>query len=156
MDVTSQSCRCGCGAVQFRVRRPLFRLYCHCTLCQRFNQAPFADVTVFRAKDVDPPARETVSLQTLRPPPNVPRGRCARCEQPAIEYFSAPLLPKLVMVPKGVFAADAPLPAPALHLFYDMRSAEVDDPLPKYRGYLRSQLAFARRLIAGFARGQRP
>lgn len=36
-------CTCSCGATSFQtVGVPLFRILCHCTICQRFINAPFA------------------------------------------------------------------------------------------------------------------
>lgn len=46
--------RCSCGSFAFEVTgKPLFRAYCHCTICQKFNNADYSDVTVFYAKNVD-------------------------------------------------------------------------------------------------------
>lgn len=136
-------CTCYCGATCFQADgRPLFRILCHCTICQRFNSAPFADVVVFRAEDVSLPPPNTVSFETYKPPPNVQRGKCATCNQPAIEVFAAPVLPKLVMVPRKTFASDTELPVPIAHIFYDKRVSDAKDTYPKHRGFLRSQLAF--------------
>ena len=47
-------CGCSCGEVEFTISsKPLFRGYCHCTICQRFNDAPYADITVFTADNLD-------------------------------------------------------------------------------------------------------
>ena len=44
---------CPCGTGRFSITgKPVLRFYCHCTICQAFNQADRADVTVFHAKDV--------------------------------------------------------------------------------------------------------
>ena len=145
-------CTCSCGATTFRVSgAPPFRILCHCTICQRFNSAPLADILVFRAADVALPPSGVVSFDTYKPPPNVQRGKCATCGQPAVEVFSAPILPKLVMVPRGMFGPDAELPSPAAHIFYDKRVADAGDSRPKYRGYLRSQAAFLRYLLSARA-----
>jgi hypothetical protein len=115
---------------------------CHCTLCQRFHEAPFADVLVHRADDVAVPQAEAVDFETFKPPPNVQRGRCKTCGQPVAALFNAPILPRLVMVPSATFRSDADLPNPAAHIFYDKRVVDVEDPYPKHQGYLRSQAAF--------------
>ena len=142
-------CACSCGHAEFRVRAaPLFRFLCHCTLCQRFNDAAFADVVVYRAADLEDPPNGSVEFETLRPPPNVQRGRCAKCGNPAVEKFLPPLLPKLKMVPRSMHGPDAQLPAPVAHMFYDTRVTEAEDELPKYQGYLKSQLAFGKYLVA--------
>lgn len=140
-----QQCQCHCGAAAFEVQRaPLMRFICHCTICQRFNGTPFADMVVLRSDGVVPPADGTVDFGTYRPPPAVQRGKCATCNKPAIEFMRLPLMPALTFVPAANFADAAALPAPRLHTFYDKRVVDIDDGLPKHRGYLKSQLAFAR------------
>lgn len=141
---------CSCNSVAFAVRAaPLFRVFCHCTICQRFNAAPFADVLVFRQNDIDTPAESDVSYSTYKPPPNVQRGRCRRCDQPAIERFTAPLLPKLTMVPASMFETPDALALPCAHLFYEKRLADYDDALARHHGFLRSQWGFLRYLRKG-------
>ncbi len=138
-----EECTCFCGAASFQtVGAPLFRIFCHCTICQKFNQAPFADVLVYRAEDVALPQAGAVSFDTCKPPPNVQRGKCATCGQPAIEVFAAPFLPKLTMVPRSMLRSDAELPSPVAHIFYDKRVSDAEDKQPKHQGYIRSQLAF--------------
>ena len=141
---------CACGAVRFGLHgRPLLRLFCHCTICQSFNQAPFADVTVLRARDVTLAQPEGVAFRTFRPPPAVRRGTCRVCDKPAIEYLWLPPVPRLAIIPSANLDGGAgALPAPALHVFYDRRVADIDDALPRYDGYLRSQLAISRRLVS--------
>lgn len=148
-------CSCPCGYAAFEIHgEPLFRMLCHCTICQRFNDAPFADVVVYAARAVGDPAAGAVSYDTYKPPPNVQRGKCAQCGKPAIEKFAAPLLPKLTMVPASVHGAGAALPAPVAHFFYETRTADADDTLPKHSGFLRSQLAFGRYLLRGRRQGR--
>lgn len=143
-----QACRCSCGSVTFDVVGPaLFRILCHCTLCQRYNSAPFADVVVYAAKSVTKPAPGLVSYETYKPPPNVLRGKCTACGAPAIEVFEAPMFPKLTMVPVKMLNEAYGAPPPRAHIFYDKRLADADDALPKHSGFLSSQLAFGRYLI---------
>ncbi|MEQ8662166.1 MAG: GFA family protein, partial [Gammaproteobacteria bacterium] len=126
----------------------LFRLLCHCSICRAFNAADYADIVVYAARDVQLPAAGVVAFTTWRPPPNVQRGKCARCQQPALELFRAPALPHLAMVPVAMHGATAPLPRACAHLFYESRVRDVDDTLPRHRGYVASQLAFMRYLLA--------
>ena len=136
-------CTCSCGATRLQAAgKPLFRILCHCTICQRFNNAPFADVLVYRGEDIALPPAEAVKFATYKAPPNVQRGKCATCEQPAVEVFAAPVLPKLLMVPRSMFRSDAELPSPVAHIFYDKRVSDAEDPYPKHYGFLRSQIAF--------------
>ena len=145
----TQTCQCPCGHTRFEILgRPLFRILCHCTICQRFNAAPMADVVIYDAVAVQLPAAGSVSFQAYKPPPNVQRGKCTRCGAPAIEVFEAPLFPKLTMVPTPVHGTRDALPAPVGHMFYDKRVADVADALPKHSGLLASQGSFMRHLFA--------
>ena len=136
-------CTCSCGATSYRtLGMPLFRFFCHCTLCQRFNDAPFADIVVFRAEDVVLPSPGSVIFDTYRPPPNVQRGKCATCGQPAVSVFATRFLPRLVTVPRPMFTSDAELPSPMGHGFYDTRVSDAKDSLPKYEGYFRNLFVF--------------
>lgn len=149
-----QDCHCSCDSARFRVHgQPLLRAICHCTICQAFNEAPFADIALFRARDVDPPAEGKVSFDTYRPPPNVQRGKCVSCGKPAIENLQLPLLPAMVIVPTTNFTDQAALPPPAMHVFYNRRVADVDDDLPKYSGYWRSQMVFTAKVLGQLIRG---
>lgn len=140
--------QCGCGHTHFQVHgEPLIRALCHCTICQQFNHAAYADIVLYRGRDVDMPATGQVNFSTWRPPPAVQRGRCARCDSPAIEFLSMPLMPKMVIVPVACLPESAALPQPSLHMFYHRRTADIDDTLPKYSGYWKSQLGFGRHLI---------
>ena len=143
---------CQCGGVHFSARQsPLFRAICHCGICQRFNQASFGDVTVFRAGAVEAPRADTVAYQHHRWPPIVRRGRCKQCDKPAIEWLDAWL--RLAIVPSANLQTAKQLPLASLHIFYDCRVADVEDDLPKYRGYLASQWAFMRRVLGARRRG---
>lgn len=145
---TDQNCQCACGHAKFRVSgQPILRAYCHCTICQSFNHAPYADITLFRPGDVEMPAADLVEYKTLRPPPAVQRGVCASCGKPAIEYLQIFPMPKLVIVPSANIRDTGLVPTPSLHIFYNRRVADIDDGLPKYEGYWKSQLAFGRHLI---------
>ena len=140
-------CTCSCGATSFQtIGEPLFRFFCHCTICQRFNDAPFADMLVFRAEDVVLPPPGTVIFDTYRPPPNVQRGKCATCGQPAVSVLTVRFLPRLVTVPRPMFRSDAELPSPVAHGFYDKRVSDADDQLPKYEGYFRNLIVFLKHL----------
>jgi len=148
-ESTQQACRCACDTTQFRVTgKPLFRMLCHCSICQRFNAADYADVVVYAAASVELPPEGAVHFETYKPPPNVKRGKCAKCEQAAIEVFDAPLFPKLTIVPFAMHDDSSSLPAASGHIFYDKRRADAADDLPKYEGFLRSQLAFGKQLLA--------
>lgn len=141
--VTLTQCTCSCGTTEFQVLgQPKLRMICHCTICQKFNQAAYADILVFPSKQVIAPGSGVVDFETYKKPPNVQRGRCTGCGQAAIETFDFPLLPKLTMVPVRMFSEGIGLPKPAAHMFYDKRLADSSDELPKKTGFISSQLAF--------------
>ena len=140
-------CTCSCGATSFQtIGEPLFRFYCHCTICQRFHDAPFADILVYRAEDVALPPPGAVIFDAHKPPANVQRGKCATCGQPAVAVLTARFLPRLVTVFRPMFTSDADLPSPVAHGFYDKRVTDADDLYPKHEGYFRSQYAFLKYL----------
>ncbi|MGB1220440.1 MAG: GFA family protein [Alcanivoracaceae bacterium] len=145
---TASHCQCECGAASFSVRgAPLMRGFCHCTICQTFNEAPFADITLFRRRDVEMPAADSVAYRNYASPAMLYRGKCVKCHKPAVEYMDFPLMPDVVIVPTGTISNQAIVPSPTLHIFYDKRQQDVDDGLPKHRGYLASQCAFGWHLL---------
>ena len=123
-------------------------MLCHCSICQRYNAADYADVVVYTAADVELPPEDAVTFSAYKAPPNVKRGKCANCDQAAIEVFHAPLFPKLTIVPFAMHEDTAGLPAASGHIFYDKRRADALDDLPKHKGFVLSQLAFGRQLLA--------
>ncbi|MDC3962743.1 GFA family protein [Polyangium jinanense] len=136
-----QQATCECGAAQFEVgAAPAVRFFCHCTICQAYNDKPFADVTVLRAKYVEVNDTSQIAFKKYRPPPNINRGLCKTCGKPAIEFFGfGPA--KLALLPSINFKRKELLPPPAIHIFYHRRLGDAADDLPKYTGYLRSQMA---------------
>lgn len=150
--MSSSVCACACGATKFGTTAdPLFRIICHCSICRRFNDTAYADVVVYRAAHVKRPAPDAVDFRAYRPPPNVQRGKCVRCSQPAIEVFKSFLLPDLIMIPRRMFATREKLPPPRAHIFYESRIDDLADDLPRHEGYWRSQLAFSRYLLASMS-----
>lgn len=148
---TNASCQCGEAAFEIH-GAPLMRGYCHCTICQRFNEAPYGDITIFRRRDVALPDESKVAYHNYTSPPMVDRGKCVACGKPAVECLSLPMMPDLVIVPSANIRDESLRPAPAMHIFYDTRQADVDDGLPKHAGFLRSQLAFSWQLIRALLR----
>lgn len=131
------------------------RAYCHCTICQQFNNGPYADVSIYRAQAVRLPEPESLEYKTYRPPPAVQRGACKSCGSPAVEVMQITALPKLVIVPT-MNVPDACVIDPVMHMFYNRRVAAVADDLPKYSGYLQSQLGFGRKLLLAMLNTRTP
>ncbi len=153
MNDSNLNCRCSCGETRFNVSdEPLFRAFCHCTICQEYNQAPYADITLFRAKDVIKPQEERVEFKAYRFPPFIQRGKCISCGKAAIEYLKILPIPKLIIVSSDNIKDKAFVPEPSIHIFYDTRVADIQDELPKYDGYLKSQLALGHKLIVSLLR----
>nr|WP_101067525.1 hypothetical protein [Roseovarius salinarum] len=128
---------------------PLFRALCHCTIRQAFNDAPRADICVFRDRDVIRNARETVASRVHKQPPFVRRGTCTDCGRPAMETLWLPMLPRMVAIPSGSIAAGSAIRPPDFNMFYHRRQADAEDALPKHSGFLSSQARLRWRPCAG-------
>lgn len=134
---------CRCGRARFSITgRPLLRAYCHCLICQEFNELDYADITVFYRKDVSLEAEDTVVFRVHQQPPLLRRGKCKSCGKPVIERLNIPLIPSMTIVPSYNVEDAAFLPEPKLHIFYHRRKADIIDTLPKYSGFLNSQSHF--------------
>ena len=148
-----QAGACRCGKARFSiVGRPLLRAYCHCLICQEFNESDYADVTVFYGKDVSLEDEGTVIFRAHQQPPLVKRGKCTSCGKPAVERLNIPLMPSMTIVPSYNFKDAAFLPEPRMHIFYHRRKADVADALPKHSGFLNSQSRFSLALVMAMLR----
>ncbi|PCJ15210.1 MAG: hypothetical protein COB04_13620 [Gammaproteobacteria bacterium] len=146
-DINAQG-QCPCGETQFKiVGKPIIRAICHCTICQEFNQGPYGDIVIFRNKDIQLPKDNTVAFKAYAFPPVVQRGKCTACNQPAIEF-----IPGLTIVPSHTLKDSDVLPEVSFHSFYHRRVEDAQDPLPKYSGYLTSQVCFMGKLMAALLR----
>jgi hypothetical protein len=144
--MTTASCHCGLSTIEVK-GDPLLRIACHCSLCQQFNAAPFADIALYRDKDVTPIGDTKIRYSRLRQPPAVDRGVCTSCERPFLERLRWPLMPAVAFVPSEMLVGQVVLPDIAVRVFYDKRSADVDDCVPHISDYLASQWAVMRRLM---------
>lgn len=144
--------QCQCGKNQFTVSgSALFRCFCHCTICQQFNQAPFADVSVYRSDALDLKDCQHVDFKAYASPEILQRGRCSECQNPVIEFLTVPLLPKLVVLPNNTLIEPTTENACG-HIFYHRRVDDIDDQLPKHSGYLTSQTVFSAYMLKGLLR----
>lgn len=149
MNKNNLNGHCSCGEAKFNVNgKPLLRAFCHCTICQAYNEAPFADITLFRSSDVIMPEAGSVVFTVHAFPPIVQRGKCVTCQKAVIEFLRVFPVPKIIIVPSKNIIDKGLIPEPSLHIFYDKRVADIQDDLPKYNGYLKSELAFGQKLIA--------
>jgi len=145
-EANSVQCSCGLNTVEI-IAAPLFGAYCHCTLCQDYNQAPYACVAVYKASAVLPIDESHIHFKAYKKPELVQRGRCSKCSHPVMEKVAVPLMPKLTIIPSSMFADKSALPSPSMHIFYDKRIADVNDQVKKYSGFMASQMAFSSKLI---------
>lgn len=144
---------CACGHVRYAAKgAPLFRAYCHCLICQEYNQADRADIVVMRTKDVSVEAPDRIAFRSYRAPPLVVRGKCRSCDGITMENVRIPLMPRLTIVPVQTLDDLAGFPEPGFHMFYNRRVTDADDDLPRHSHYLPSQLAFSAALLGGLLR----
>ncbi len=143
-----QQCHCECGKSEFTVKgKPLMRMFCHCTICQEFNNAAFADVTLFLSKDVEFDRAQPVDFKKYKSPPAVDRGKCQACGKPVIEFLDMPLFPALTIIPSKNIAPGEYLPESCGHIFYHRRVEDSHDALPKCSGPIKSQLFLGKKLF---------
>lgn len=145
MDTTR--CRCSCGHVEFNVvQKPLVRLCCHCTICQEFNDAAYADILIYNGAAIEAPPEGRVAYKSYKAKSPILRGKCAKCDDAILEHSVSG--PKLWIVPASATPDTANLPTPAAHIYYETRVQDVEDGLPKYEGALKSNLVMMKHLLA--------
>lgn len=149
-------CACACGANAFSVKgEPLLRAVCHCHFCQDFNQADFGDFLIYREAQVTFEQDAETAYRSYKKPEIVSRGSCRQCGKPVLEYLRVPLFPRLVFVPTVNHPDKASLQEPALQMFYHRHVRDAGAQTPKYSGYVRSEIQFMGRLLAGLCRTAR-
>lgn len=145
-SVTPVQCSCSCEANKYELAsEPLVRFYCHCEVCQQFTGGPYSDVTVALAKDLNNADIAATEFKRMKLPPNIRRGKCTQCHKPSIELGIGN---QLVFIPTSTVKNPEALPAPTFHMFYHRRVQDFDDNLPKYEGFIKSQLAATQRLVS--------
>lgn len=152
--VVAESSACPCGAAGFSIRgKPLGRFFCHCLICQRVYEAPFADVTVFWVGSERLLSQDEVVFKRYRLPPALQRGTCRACGSPVFGYLRLAPFVRLLFVPTHNIKPSVGVPEPSAHIFYHRRVQEVTDSLPKFSGYWRSELEVSRLVLSGTVRG---
>jgi len=153
MERVEASGGCACGHVRYATKgTPLFRAYCHCLICQEYNQADRADIIVMRSSDVEMDAADRIAFKSYRAPPILQRGKCRRCDGVALERMRIPLMPRLTILPAQTLDDSGGFPSSSFHMFYHRRVTDADDALPRHSTYLSSQLAFSSRLLRALRR----
>jgi hypothetical protein len=139
---------CSCEAIQVTTHSTaLLRIACHCTTCQQFNDADFADICIFLTKDIEINQPSLVDYKTYTTPPAVHRGKCIQCNSPALEYLEFKRLPNLTMLPSANSSHPQSLPELSGHIFYHRRVADIHDTKPKISGLMKSQLILSWKLL---------
>jgi hypothetical protein len=118
-------------------------------ICQKFNDAPSADVTAFWGGAISIPEAFPVAFEKYRRLPNVNRGRCQECGKPVVEFLTLAPFARISFVPSRNFQDIQKLPPPSAHIFYHRRVRDIDDSLPKISGYWPSELAVGRLILLG-------
>ena len=141
--------KCQCEESQYQFNgEVILRSYCHCSICQKFNKRPYADISLVYARDVKLLKNDKIKYTFFAKPELVKRGTCQQCQAPIIEFVDMPLLPKLAILPRQTMPDDVDLPGPECHIFYHQRCYDAQDTIPKYSGYLKSQTMFFYKLLA--------
>ena len=136
--------QCSCGQSQFELEGDaLFRIICHCNICQKYNRNKYADNTVFKVKSMQMTTPENNIFEYHRRPQMVARGRCSQCNMPTVEKFTAIANSNIVIIPNTNLSDEHLLKLPAAHICYASRQLDIDDKIKKYNSDLMSQLAFS-------------
>ena len=142
-----QACQCPCGVNQFSVSgEPIVRFFCHCSICQKKYDAPFADVVLFKLSDVTMPD-QAVSYGKYKRFVAIDRGICDHCHKPVMAKMGKDGKGYAFITVQN-FADPEALPKSAMHVFYGTRKADMQDALPKYSNWFSSQMAFLKLLKA--------
>ena len=141
------SCQCPCGTTEFEIHgEPITRFYCHCTICQQQYKAPFVDVTLFKLDDVVLPENHAISFAKYKRFGAVDRGQCPSCEKPILAKMGEGEKGFAFVAARNYVNPEA-LPEAEMHVFYDTRTADAIDDLPKYKNLISSRYAFIKRMI---------
>ncbi|SNT70251.1 GFA family protein [Psychrobacter sp. LV10R520-6] len=142
-----QEASCSCYSNTYTINnKPIGRFICHCTICQEFTGQAYNDVTVLLKSDVSELKLINTKFRRWKLPPNINRGLCTRCNKPSIVMAVGG---NLILVPTANYPDGAALPEPTMHLFYNRRVEDMDDDLPKYKGFVQSQAMMVKVLAQG-------
>ncbi|WP_252060428.1 GFA family protein [Acinetobacter sp. AHP123] len=140
---------CPCHSTELDICTPvLMRFICHCTICQQIYKTPYADVSVVFKKDIAKHAQANLEFKKYRRPPALERGFCISCFNPVFSYLKTYTSYDLAFIPSKNFKDQTALPKPILHMFYNRKVSQMNDQLPKYRGYVASQFGFTKHLLS--------
>ena len=122
------------------MRKPLFRIICHCKTCQEYCQNVFNDECTFKLSDLPEINLEKIAFKSYQSKLSpIRRGVCKICGHLAICIAKVPFVGCLIMIPSKMLKSKS-LPAPCAHVYYDRRVANANDEVIKVAGHLRSQI----------------
>ena len=139
--VVKYRAQCHCGTVRYEVcADPLDAKTCHCNNCQVIHGAPMQWAAIFRKADV----RIVAGAESLRfynsalqkPVRQLPcKVGCAKCgtwlaDEGRRMWLAFPSLFEFGTPPKVPAAF-----RPSCHIFYQHRTMDVDDGLPRWSGH---------------------
>ena len=138
---------CSCGKNHFSIlNQPVGRFICHCTICQKYTGNDYSDVLVFLKRDIANLNITDTEFKRHKLPPNIRRGLCRSCHKPSIEFG---LLDQYAFIPASNIQNLAQFAPASIHIFYHRRVKEIHDNLPKYNGFISSQLMVSNLIIHG-------
>ncbi|WP_201585633.1 GFA family protein [Psychrobacter jeotgali] len=138
---------CSCYSNTYTINHtPIERFICHCTICQEYTGQAYNDVTILLKSDVDDLNLIRTKFRRWKLPPNISRGLCTRCNKPSIEKAVGG---NLILIPTSNYPDVTALPKPTMHLFYNRRVEDIEDNLPKYKGFIQSQAMIVKALAQG-------
>ncbi|WP_435949294.1 GFA family protein [Psychrobacter sp. DM8] len=144
---TPQQGSCSCYSNTYTINyAPIGRFICHCTICQEYTGKAYNDVTVLFKSDLSELDINKTRFRRWKLPPNINRGLCKRCHKPSVEKAMGGAL---MLVPTDNYPNVDALPDPTMHLFYDSRVEDIEDDLPKYKGFAQSQTMIVKALAQG-------
>ena len=115
------------------------------------RQTPISTLQRFHPGAFNPLENAEPISSAYKKPPAAQRGKCVVCGKPALETLKLTML-DIVIIPSVNVQDKSFVSDPQLHIFYDTAVTAMDDNLPKYSGYLKSQLAFSYQLIKSLVR----
>jgi len=145
----NQTCSCPCGKSKFQaLAYPFARFICHCSICQQLYKSAFADATVLWWRDILIPKKHDIQFKKYRAFPGLNRGVCSDCKSPVIASMGyGPA--RIAITSAQNFPNISELLAPQMHIFYDKCQSKINDKLPKYSGYLSSEIATTNLILRG-------
>ncbi|KAL6059680.1 CENP-V/GFA domain-containing protein [Balamuthia mandrillaris] len=133
---------CFCGAVSFEASgKPLFRVQCHCTICQRYHGADSVSLVAFSPDQFHVSCKGSATTKGFSTSEGMTRHRCSECGGPVYNQSHLEEMP-FVDTPLSLFERDEKERllhfselSPECHLFWHSRHQALPADLPKWASY---------------------